>query len=243
MIEIWHPQVRGSAESQAVYDAIYSHQGIRLLDSFYLWLLKLLDAEPGSRVLDVSCGVGALVTFGRRSGLAAFGVDFSAAAIAAARRSAGQACFSVSDGTQLPFRDATFDYVTCIGSLEHFEHPEAGMTEIRRVLRPAGRACILLPNTFSLLGNVNYARKTGDVWDDGQPIQRYNTPIGWIRMLEAAGLAVERVVKYELPSPRTGRDWLWYITRPRKMAHLLVGLVLPLNLANCHVFLCRSCVP
>jgi hypothetical protein len=113
------------------------------------------------------------------------------------------------------------------------------MVEIHRVLRPGGSACILLPNTFSLLGNVNYARKTGEVWDDGQPIQRYNTRGGWARMLEGSGLAVQRVVGYELPAPRTKRDLFWYLRRPRKVAHLLVGRMLPLNLMNCHVFLCR----
>jgi SAM-dependent methyltransferase len=240
MIEIWRPHVEGTDDSQAAYDSIYGHAGIRQLDSFYLWLLELLDAPKGSRVLDVSCGEGALVRFGRRSGLHAFGVDFSAEAVRVASAGARDACFAVSDGTRLPFGDETFDCVSCIGSLEHFEQPGSGMREIGRVLRPGGRACILLPNTFSLLGNVNYARKTGEVWDDGQPIQRYNTRLGWERMLEANGLIAERVLGYELPPPRTPGDWFWYLQRPRKAAHYLVGRLLPLNLANCHVFLCRS---
>ncbi len=240
MIEIWRPQVSGTDESQTAYDAIYGHEGIRQLDSFYLWLLGLLHAERGSRLLDVSCGEGALVRFARAAGLRACGVDFSAEAMRFARSTAGHAWYAVADGTRLPFGDAAFDSVCCIGSLEHFEHPEAGMAEIRRVLRPTGRACILLPNTFSLLGNVNYARKTGEVWDDGQPIQRYNTRGGWARMLVRSGLAVERVVGYELPPPRTRRDLFWYLRRPRKAAHFLVGRMLPLNLMNCHVFLCRA---
>jgi SAM-dependent methyltransferase len=240
MIEIWRPQIEGAGESQAAYDVIYGHEGIRQLDSFYLWLLGLLDARPGSQVLDVSCGEGALVRFGRRAGLHAFGVDFSNEAIRVAGTDEGHGRFAVCDGTLLPFADETFDYVSCIGSLEHFEQPLGGMREIARVLRRGGRACILLPNTFSLLGNVDYARKTGEVWDDGQPIQRYNTRRGWERMLEASGLAVDRVVGYELPPPRTREDWFWYLRRPRKAAHYLVGRLLPLNLMNCHVFLCRS---
>ena len=113
------------------------------------------------------------------------------------------------------------------------------MQEICRTLRSDGVACILLPNTFSLFGNVTYAAGHGDAFDDGQPIQRYNTRVGWTRMLEQSGLSVERVVKYEITIPRTRVDWGWYLRRPRKIAHLVASLVLPLNLANCHVFLCK----
>lgn len=238
MIEIWHPQIRGAGESQRAYDDIYGDEGIQLLDSFYLWLLSLVNPRPGSRLLDVSCGQGALVGFARQTGVEAYGLDFSSAAIRRARTIIGRASFTVGDGTRLPFPVESFDYVTCIGSLEHFADPLAGMAEIRRTLRGDGLACILLPNTFSLLGNVDYARKYGDAFDDGQPIQRYNTQAGWARMLAQSGLNVQRVVKYEITWPRTRADWGWYLRRPRKIAHLLAGLAVPLNLANCHVFLC-----
>ncbi len=239
MIEIWRPQIRGTDESQRAYDDIYDDAGIRLLDSFYLWLLSLVDPQPGRRLLDVSCGQGALVGFARQANIAAYGLDFSRAAIQRAQAAIG-ASFIVGDGTRLPFPDQSFDYVTCIGSLEHFADPLAGMREISRTLRPDGAACILLPNTFSLFGNINYARTHGDAFDDGQPIQRYNTPVGWRHMLAQSGLHVQRTVKYELPWPRTRGDWGWYLRRPRKIAHLLAGIALPINLANCHVFLCAK---
>lgn len=238
MIEIWRPQVQHSGDSRLAYDSIYTDAGIHLLDSFYIWLLNLIKPPANARLLDVSCGEGALVMWARRRGIAAYGLDFSLAAIRRADSSTGQTSFMVGDGARLPFPAAYFDYVTCIGSLEHFERPMLGIREIQRTLHPAGRACILLPNTFSLLGTVNYARKTGRIFDDGQPIQRYNTRHGWTHLLEANGLRVNATEKYELPWPQTVHDWWWYLRRPRKMAHLLVGLALPLNLANCHVFLC-----
>ena len=238
MIEIWHPQVQHGADSRLAYDGIYTDAGIHLLDSFYIWLLSLIQPPSGANLLDVSCGEGALVMWARRRGVAACGVDFSRAAIRRACATTGQPSFTVGDGARLPFSTAQFDYVTCIGSLEHFEQPALGIREIQRTLRPEGKACILLPNTFSLLGTVNYARKTGEIFDDGQPIQRYNTRMGWARLLAENGLPVYRVEKYELPWPQTAVDWRWYLRRPRKLAHLLVGMMLPINLANCHVFLC-----
>jgi len=238
MIEIWHSKKQDAGESQGAYDDIYNNEGIHQLDSFYLWLLSLLNPYPGRRLLDVSCGQGALVNFARRAGVTAYGLDFSSAAIRRAHMDVGAACFVVGDGAHLAFPDESFDYVMCIGSLEHFIDPLAGMREICRVLHKNGSACILLPNTFSILGNVHYACKCGDVFDDGQPIQRYNTHLGWKHMLAQSGLSVDRVIKYELPWPRTHTDWWWYLRRPRKIIHLLVGLAIPLNLANCFVFLC-----
>jgi SAM-dependent methyltransferase len=238
LIEIWHSQIRRPGESQRAYDAIYGDEGIRLLDSFYLWILKLVNPRPGGRFLDVSCGQGALVGFARRTGAESYGLDFSNVAIRRASDDIQHPCFIVGNGARLPYPDQCFDYVTCIGSLEHFTEPLTGMQEIRRVLRGDGTACILLPNTFSLLGNVNHARRHGDVFDDGQPIQRYNTRLGWTRMLVQSGLRVQRVEKYELTWPRTRQDLGWYLRRPRHFAHLLIGLAVPLNLANCHVFVC-----
>lgn len=238
MIEIWRTRVGRSDESQRAYDEIYSHQGIQLPDSFYMWLLDLLHPEPGRQLLDVSCGHGALVRFAHQREIIAYGLDFSSAAICRARTITGAPCFLTGDGSRLPFADATFDYATCIGSLEHFVDPLAGMREIARTLRGHGTACILVPNTFSLFGNVEYARKHGEIFDDGQPIQRYNTRMGWTRMLEQSGLNVQHVDKFEITKPRTRTDWAWILRRPRKVAHLLAALMIPVNLANSHTFIC-----
>jgi len=240
VIEIWHPQIDSTGESQRAYDDIYSGEGIRLPTSFYLWLLSLVKPAPGTKLLDVSCGEGVLVALARRKGVLAFGVDFSGAAVRRAQSHTGCRAFAVADGTQLPVLDGSFDHVTCIGSLEHYVDPCACLRELRRVMRPRGNACILVPNTFSLLGNVNYARKHGDVFDDGQPIQRYNTRMGWQKLIEAEGLRVVKVKKWEVPWPLTLGDWVWYLRRPRKLMHLLAGLVIPFNLANSHVYLCEK---
>jgi SAM-dependent methyltransferase len=238
LIEIWHTQIRRTDESQSAYDAIYGDEGIRMLDSFYLWILKLVNPRPNGRFLDVSCGQGTLVGLARQAGAQSYGLDFSAVAVRRAREGIQHHCFTVGDGAHLPYPDQCFDYVTCIGSLEHFDEPSTGMQEIRRVLRGDGAAYILLPNTFSLLGNVRYACRHGDAFDDGQPIQRYNTRLGWTRMLLQSGLRVQWVAKYEITRPRTRADLSWYLRRPRHLAHLLIGLAVPLNLANCHVFVC-----
>jgi SAM-dependent methyltransferase len=124
----------------------------------------------------------------------------------------------VADGELLPLPDMCADYVTHIGSLEHYQDPEAGIREITRVLKPSGVACVLLPNLFGLFGNILYVWKNGHVFDDGQPLQRYDTKGGWKDMLVTNGLVPFHIVRYESEFPRTWQDLAWYLLRPNKLA-------------------------
>ncbi len=239
MIEIRHTGMINSAATRAAYNQIYSSDGILLRDSFYLWLISLLKPRPGQLLLDISCGQGRLVKFVYQQGLRSIGIDFAEEAVRKGFADSPQSGWVVADGEQLPMRDACTDYVTHIGSLEHFQQPEAGMREIARVLKPSGLACVLLPNSFGLLGNIKHVWQTGDVFDDGQPLQRYHTRHGWHEMLVANGLSPFRTLKYERELPRTMSDLGWYLLRPSKIIRLFLGRVIPINLANFLVYLCH----
>ena len=126
-----------------------------------------------------------------------------------------------------------------IGSIEHYLQPYRAVREIRRVLKPTGTACILLPNTFGLLGNILYVWRNGDVFDDGQPLQRYGTLQQWQTLLESNGLCVFRTHKYERAWPRTWRDLKWYAMRPYKFLRVFLTPFIPVNLSSFFVFLCR----
>lgn len=239
MIEIRHPRMDATRDTESAYDAIYSDKGIAQRDSFYLWLLELVAARPGQSLLDVSCGQGTLVDFAARAGLRASGLDFSMAALERAQRRAPANGFFAADAEQLPLPSATFDRIMNIGSLEHYQHPEAGLREMARVLKPDGMACVLLPNAYGLFGNIKHVLQTGDVFDDGQPLQRYHTRTGWHAMLEVNGLTPFETIKYEREWPRTRADLGWYLRRPAKIVRLLITPLIPLNFANCLVYLCR----
>ncbi|MBI4316994.1 MAG: class I SAM-dependent methyltransferase [Chloroflexi bacterium] len=238
MIEIRKPGVGTVSDSRLQYDVLYSDQGIRLLDSFYVWILGLLPIKPGARLLDISCGEGSLLHFAARSGFAVYGLDLSLSAVEVASQRSGVETLVVGDGEVLPFPDEHFDFVTNIGSLEHYLHPDAGVREVARVLKPTGLACILLPNLFGLLWNVYWVWKSGSMYVDDQPIQRYATRNHWTGLLEANGLKVVRVHRDNRPLPRTWGDLWWYLKRPRKFVATLFALGIPTNLANCQVFIC-----
>ncbi|NOZ05659.1 MAG: class I SAM-dependent methyltransferase [Chloroflexi bacterium] len=226
-------------ESQTAYDDIYTHEGIRQRESFYRWILRVLAPQPGRRLLDVACGAGDLSNLAAQAGVAAYGVDFSAAALHVAKERGG-GHFVVADGEALPFADSQFDYVTSIGSLEHYADMAQGAREIARVLAPDGLAFILLPNSFSILHNVWTALRTGRTEQDDQPIQRYAARYEWQDLLEQNGLRTERTVKYEREWPVTWADRWWYLGHPKPLIRLLLTPLVPLNWASCFVYLCRQ---
>lgn len=241
LLEIRHVEENAPDWVKRAYEAIYTGPGIRQLESFYLWLLDMLSPLPGRRLLDISCGEGTLVCRASARGVEAYGIDLAEAAVRIAYReglATGKSSFAVAAGEHLPYADASFDYVTNIGSLEHFVDVVAGVREMARVLRPNGIALVLVPNLFSLLHNVYEVWRKGRVVDDGQPLQRYATRHDWEQLLSTNGLAVSRTIKYEREWPRSRSDLVWYLRHPKALVRLMFSPFVPLNLANCFVFLC-----
>jgi ubiquinone/menaquinone biosynthesis C-methylase UbiE len=239
-VELRAPHIDSSLDSSQAYDDLHDAGHLRQRDSFYLWFLSLLRSKEGETLLDVSCGQGALVHFARQAGLWAYGLDLSPSAVQMARNLSPLAAFAVANAEHLPYADDAFVYVTNIGSVEHYMQPAHAVREMARVLRSDGHALILLPNTFGLLGNIVHVWRTGDVFDDGQPLQRYGTNGQWRQLLETNGLTIERVYKYERAWPRTRKDLAWYFAHPHRIVRPLLSAILPVNLASFLVYLCSK---
>jgi ubiquinone/menaquinone biosynthesis C-methylase UbiE len=104
-------------------------------------LVKLLDAQPGQRVLDIGTGTGvgaraAALAVGPK-GIAA-GVDPSIGMLRVARLEGG-AFYAAADSIDLPFRDGTFDHVMGNFVVAFFGNFQTAMFDVMRVLRPGGR--------------------------------------------------------------------------------------------------------
>jgi SAM-dependent methyltransferase len=113
-------------------------------------------ATRGLKVLEIGCGLG---TDGAQFALAGAdytGIDLTEAAIDLARRrfalSGLKGDFRVSDAEKLDFADESFDLVYSHGVLHHTPDIEAAIGEVYRVLRPGGRAVIMLYHR----GSYNY---------------------------------------------------------------------------------------
>jgi SAM-dependent methyltransferase len=113
-------------------------------------LRRLLESFPGaSTILEVGCGTGHFTRWLNEQGLAAVGLDLSAAMLAQARTLDGTLLVR-GDACRLPFADGTFDLVAFVTTLEFLESPWQALAEALRVTR---RGLILgVLNRRSLLG-------------------------------------------------------------------------------------------
>ncbi len=114
--------------------------------------LRKALSSPDARALDVACGTGdlslALVAATRAR---VIGLDFCRPMLELAERKAAAAGdesgprpnFIEGDALRLPFEGETFDAVTIAFGLRNLSSVEHGLSELLRILRPGGRACIL----------------------------------------------------------------------------------------------------
>ena len=200
------------------YNQRYAAHGLNSMRPFeaYPPFLDLLDVQPGTTLLDVSCGSGFLLKAARARGVAAHGVDLSDAAVRLAHDVSPMSGVAVGTGEDLCFRDATFDYVTCLGSLEHFLDLSRGLREMQRVAKPGARFCIMVPNRdfagWRVLGHHGTAQQDIN--------ERLLSLAEWRRTFEAHGLALRRVV------PDRWHAVKWRHGSARSAWPLLKGLVL-----------------
>lgn len=62
-----------------------------------------------------------------------------------------------ADGQALPFRAGSFDAVIATEVIEHVRYPFRLLQEVRRVLRPAGRALVSTPNVATPVNRIALA--------------------------------------------------------------------------------------
>jgi demethylmenaquinone methyltransferase/2-methoxy-6-polyprenyl-1,4-benzoquinol methylase len=116
-------------------------------------ILRPILERPDAVVLDLCCGTGDLsFAMSRRGRARILGADFAHSMLVRARQKshayssadgAGPVLFLEADALRLPFADASFDLVTTAFGFRNLSNYDAGLREIRRVLKPAGTIAIL----------------------------------------------------------------------------------------------------
>jgi len=108
-------------------------------------LVQAVRAQLPARVLDLATGSGdVLLALERHRAYTerAIGADFCLPMLQRAQAKNARNLL-VGDGLHLPFPDASFDAVTISWGLRNFADRLAGLKEMRRILRPGGRAYVL----------------------------------------------------------------------------------------------------
>jgi ubiquinone/menaquinone biosynthesis C-methylase UbiE len=108
-------------------------------------LRKLGGRLDGARILDVGCGrgVGVQILLEQFGAGHVYGLDVDPRQVHRAQRrfartSEGRVVLAVGSVERLPFPDEYFDAVFDFGMLHHVIDWQAGVSEIRRVLKPSG---------------------------------------------------------------------------------------------------------
>lgn len=106
------------------------------------------NLAPGARVLEVAPGPGYFaVALAKLDHFEITGLDISKTFVEIARRNAREQNASVDfqqgNASQMPLADASFDLVVCRAAFKNFSEPVRALTEMRRVLRPGGKALII----------------------------------------------------------------------------------------------------
>jgi len=115
------------------------------------WGLRHVQIGKDFTILDVGCGGGktidvlaSLATDGK-----VYGIDYSAASVAASRRhnarsiAQGRVDVQRASVSNLPFARATFDLVTAVETHYYWPDLPSDLKEIQRVLKPGGRLLII----------------------------------------------------------------------------------------------------
>ena len=222
-----------------IYNDLFKERGrLRDTDAFYFWVLERLAPTTGTRLLDVACGEGLFVHAARKRGISGIGIDLSAQGTLLARSRLAVPVVSVANGECLPFADQSFDYVANIGSLEHFVDPLIGVKEMVRVLKPKGKAVVVLPNSYYLVDIIWQVWRTGYSASHRQPLERFASFREWWDFLESGGLRVLKAYKYNFCFPRSKADLQWYQQHPKKILNLLVAPFIPFNFSNHFLYIC-----
>lgn len=170
-----------------------------LADKLNRPLLDAAGLAEGERLLDLASGAGEpALSAARRAGPVGLVVGsdlvpgMMAGAVRRARGVDGPApAFIAADMTALPFADAAFDCVTCRFGIMFVPAVETALREVRRVLRPGGKAAFMVwgpragNGLFAEIGDVVAAH----LGEDGSldPLFRFAEPGLLADAMRAAG--------------------------------------------------------
>jgi len=245
-------RARNHSEVAKRYDELFADQELHFAfdpeeyghRKHSLFLLNLLDVpfDPNKKLLDVACGAGGFLYYAERR-LSCSGIDISRVAIEYAKKLLKSGKVEVGKAEALPYPDNEFDFVTCLGSLEHFLDQARALQEMRRVLKEDGRMLIEVPNLYAL-SLIVWAWLTGGEplgKRGGQPIEQADTIRGWQQLIEGNGFKVIKVAIY---------NWR---THPLELIHIelslrgllrllirLTSFLIPRNLSENFVYIVRK---
>lgn len=160
----------------AVEDSYWWSRWVR--DMVQDWLPPLTS---DMRVLDLGCGTG-ILSQDLQGKATVVSADYAALALAYCRRRHLRRLVQ-ADGHALPLRNAAFDVVLAVDTIEHLADDAAALREVRRIIKPRGMVIINVPAFQFLWSSHDVAN---------QHFRRYSRP-QLRRVVEAAGFQLSKL--------------------------------------------------
>lgn len=139
----------------------------RYTKEWHIPLAAGFASARGLRVLEIGCGLGTDGAQFAKAGAIYTGVDLTEAAVELARKRFElfdlPGAFRTADAENLDFPDESFDLVYSHGVLHHTPDTARAVREVYRVLRPKGRAVVMLyhRDSYNYRVNIRLLRRAG----------------------------------------------------------------------------------
>ncbi len=159
--DYWDETVDGYIAGAEPFTALFCHDAV-----------ALAEIEPGTTLLDIATGPGALAVAAAEAGASVTAIDFSQGMIDRLLTRAGSHPIEARrmDGQALDLPSDHFDRVCSVFGIPLFPDWRAGLAEAARVLRPGGRAVIgVADNPYGFGPNQLLAQARLALWPD-EPI-------------------------------------------------------------------------
>jgi len=146
------------------YELVEAH---RYTKEWHIPLAADFAGSSGLKVLEIGCGLGTDGAQFAEAGADYTGVDLTEAAVELARRRFElfglEGEFQTADAENLAFPDESFDLIYSHGVLHHTPETAKAIQEIHRVLRPRGRAVVMLyhRDSYNYRVNISLLRRAG----------------------------------------------------------------------------------
>ena len=170
--------------SRRFYELVEAH---RYEKEWHIPAAAQFANTKGLSVFEIGCGLGTDGAQFAKAGARYTGVDLTEAAVDLARRRFElfqlPGTFQVADAEQLDFPDNSFDLVYSHGVLHHTPNTAAAVHEINRVLRPGGRAIVMLyhRDSYNYRVNISILRRAG------VHLLRWNAGVKFAQVLTGEG--------------------------------------------------------